>query len=237
MIFIDLFGAQDVIEGGTKAVFVAVGLPEPKMDRELFRLGDGDDGVLLQPEHGAWTSKSLLPAVSRYAKRLPSNGDSGSVGGCCGGGGCGQSVSSTSSSCGSGSKNNTTPPPPDFRGKRVVVLGAGDTAMDCATAALRCGARRVQVAFRRGTPDVRAVPEELALAVKERVELVPYASPVRVLTQEGGPVGHRVRAVVFRRTDKDDDGKWTTEDDDDELVLRADVVVSAFGSRVSSDRK
>ena len=33
----------------------------------------------------------------------------------------------------------------------VVVLGAGDTAFDCATSALRCGARKVYVAFRKGS--------------------------------------------------------------------------------------
>ena len=38
---------------------------------------------------------------------------------------------------------------------RVVVLGAGDTAMDCATAAFRCGAQRVYIVFRRGSSDVR----------------------------------------------------------------------------------
>ena len=43
----------------------------------------------------------------------------------------------------------------------VIVLGAGDTAFDCATSALRCGARRVFVVFRKGFNNVRAVPEEV----------------------------------------------------------------------------
>ena len=43
----------------------------------------------------------------------------------------------------------------------VVVLGAGDTAFDCATSALRCGARRVYVVFRKGFTNIRAVPEEV----------------------------------------------------------------------------
>lgn len=43
----------------------------------------------------------------------------------------------------------------------VIVLGAGDTAFDCATSALRCGARRVYVVFRRGFTNIRAVPEEV----------------------------------------------------------------------------
>ena len=44
---------------------------------------------------------------------------------------------------------------------RVVVLGAGDTAFDCATSALRCGAKRVFVVFRKGFTNIRAVPEEV----------------------------------------------------------------------------
>uniref|UniRef100_A0A915JSN0 Dihydrothymine dehydrogenase n=1 Tax=Romanomermis culicivorax TaxID=13658 RepID=A0A915JSN0_ROMCU len=43
---------------------------------------------------------------------------------------------------------------------RVVVLGCGDTAFDCATCALRCGAKKVFIAFRKGFTTVRAVPEE-----------------------------------------------------------------------------
>lgn len=43
----------------------------------------------------------------------------------------------------------------------VVVLGAGDTAMDCATSAIRCGANKVFVCFRKGFNQMRAVPEEV----------------------------------------------------------------------------
>lgn len=45
----------------------------------------------------------------------------------------------------------------------VVVLGAGDTAFDCCTSALRCGAKRVFVAFRKGFTNIRAVPEEVSV--------------------------------------------------------------------------
>jgi hypothetical protein len=43
---------------------------------------------------------------------------------------------------------------PQLYGK-VVVLGAGDTAFDCATSAFRCGAKRVYIVFRRAFPDMR----------------------------------------------------------------------------------
>lgn len=49
---------------------------------------------------------------------------------------------------------------PSLRGN-VVVLGAGDTAFDCATSAFRCGARKVFVVFRKGFTNIRAVPEEV----------------------------------------------------------------------------
>lgn len=44
----------------------------------------------------------------------------------------------------------------------VIVLGAGDTAFDCCTSALRCGAKRVFVVFRKGFTNIRAVPEEVS---------------------------------------------------------------------------
>lgn len=48
----------------------------------------------------------------------------------------------------------------------VIVLGAGDTAFDCATSAIRCGARKVFVVFRRGVTNIRAVPEEVRRNLK-----------------------------------------------------------------------
>ena len=55
-------------------------------------------------------------------------------------------------------------PLPQLHGN-VVVLGAGDTAFDCGTSALRCGARRVFVVFRKGFTNIRAVPEEVCVCI------------------------------------------------------------------------
>jgi len=52
---------------------------------------------------------------------------------------------------------------PELRGN-VIVLGVGDTAFDCATSALRCGARKVFIVFRRGFTNIRAVPEEVSVS-------------------------------------------------------------------------
>lgn len=210
-------------------MFVAVGLPEPQLPADLFRDVEIDDTTIAAEQLGVFTSKWLLRRVSGYAKRLPAaNVDS--QGGCCGGGGCG----------GSSKPSSAASLPPDFRGKTVLVLGAGDTAMDCATAALRCGARRVRVVFRRGTPDVRAVPEELEGAMRERCELVPHSQPVRFLFRKATDGGtNRIRAVQFRRTDVDDVEQSAAVDQDDSaddlFVLRADCVVSAFGSKLTPE--
>lgn len=221
-------------DGAPQAVFVGIGLPEPQLPADLFRdavVRNADDAE----RAGVFTSKRLLRRAAVYAKRLPADdrrtgGGCGGGGGSCGSGGC---------SAGGGNDRRAPPLPPDFRGKTVLVLGAGDTAMDCATAALRCGARRVRVVFRRGTPDVRAVPEELEGVMRERCELVPHSEPVRFLYRKpaAGDQAERIRAVQFRRTDVD-----TTDDDidtdcgsDNLFVLRADCVVSAFGSRLPSE--
>ena len=68
---------------------------------------------------------------------------------------------------------------PELHGN-VVVLGAGDTAFDCATSAIRCGARRVFVAFRKGIQNMRAVPEEADAAKHERCEFMPFLNPEKV---------------------------------------------------------
>lgn len=63
----------------------------------------------------------------------------------------------------------------------VIVLGAGDTAFDCATSALRCGAKKVFVVFRKGSSNIKAVPEEVELAREEKCEFIPFMSPQSVI--------------------------------------------------------
>lgn len=83
---------------------------------------------------------------------------------------------------------------PELHGN-VVVLGAGDTAFDCATSALRCGARRVFVAFRKGIQNMRAVPEEADAAKHERCEFMPFLNPEKVFKSEDG----KICAIEFHR--------------------------------------
>jgi len=110
----------------------------------------------------------------------------------------------------------------------VIVLGAGDTAFDCATSALRCGARRVFVVFRKGFINIRAVPEEAELAKQEKCEFVPFLSPQEVMMKNG-----RIGGMKFFRTEQDDSGRWV-DDPEQITTLKCDFVISAFGSGLYS---
>jgi dihydropyrimidine dehydrogenase (NADP+) len=111
----------------------------------------------------------------------------------------------------------------------VIVLGAGDTAFDCATSALRCGARRVYVVFRKGFNNVRAVPEEMGLAIEEKCEFMPFLSPKEVVIN-----GDRITGLKFLRTEQLEDETWI-EDEEQEVRLKADWIISAFGSGLEDE--
>ncbi|ESO92596.1 hypothetical protein LOTGIDRAFT_233044 [Lottia gigantea] len=108
----------------------------------------------------------------------------------------------------------------------VIVLGAGDTAFDCATSALRCGAKRVFVVFRKGFTNIRAVPEEMELARVEKCEFLPFMSPRKVLLNNSN---NKISGMEFVKTEQDDDGNWI-EDEEQTVRLKANYVISAFGS-------
>ncbi|XP_071508213.1 dihydropyrimidine dehydrogenase [NADP(+)]-like [Diadema antillarum] len=111
----------------------------------------------------------------------------------------------------------------------VIVLGAGDTAFDCATSALRCGAKRVFIVFRKGFTTIRAVPEEMEVAREERCEFMPFLSPRKVILKGG-----RIGALELCRTEQDEDGNWV-EDEEQTIRLRADFIISAFGSTLLNE--
>ncbi|EDW65449.1 dihydropyrimidine dehydrogenase [NADP(+)] [Drosophila virilis] len=174
---------QGLLSSGHDAIFVGIGLPEPKID-PIF------NG--LNTQTGFYTSKNFLPLVS-----------DGSKPGLC--------------ACKSAQSL------PKLYGN-VIVLGAGDTAFDCATSALRCGARRVFVVFRKGSSGIRAVPEEVELAREERCEMMPYLSPRKVIVKDG-----QITAMEFCRTEQNDQDEWV-EDEEQTVRLKANFVISAFGS-------
>ncbi len=75
---------------------------------------------------------------------------------------------------------------PDFSGRRVVVVGGGNVAMDCARTSVRAGASEVSVVYRRRQEDMTALASEVEAAVAEGVEMVTLAAPLSVETDASG---------------------------------------------------
>lgn len=117
------------------------------------------------------------------------------------------------------------------KGRRVVILGGGDAAIDCARTALCLEAASVTIAYRRARPSMPAEPEEIEAALAEGAELVERLRPVRFLEGEGGALS----AIRLRRTTAGapgNDGRPTLVDGDEEIDLAADLVIAATGQRV-----
>ncbi len=122
---------------------------------------------------------------------------------------------------------------PDFKGKTIAVIGGGNVAMDCARTAIRAGAQRVYVVYRRRQEDMTALPEEVMDAVAEGVELVTLEAPVRIEGDEHGCV--KALIVQPQRIDEVKNGRPAPVNAaKDEISIACDVVLEAVGQDVES---
>jgi glutamate synthase (NADPH/NADH) small chain len=129
-------------------------------------------------------------------------------------------------------KNTPVPlelPPMELSGKRVVVVGGGDTAIDCVRTALRCGAGEVLCSYRRDQDMMPCTPHEFRNAVEEGGKFLFQTEPVEVLSTPDG----QVRALRLVRTipgSKGADGRTLfTPQAGTEFELVADWVILALG--------
>ena len=74
-------------------------------------------------------------------------------------------------------------------GKRVGIIGAGDTAMDCARSALRTGAEKVSIIYRRTIDQMPADREEIHACLAEGIEIVELANPSSLHIEDGALAG------------------------------------------------
>ena len=75
---------------------------------------------------------------------------------------------------------------PDFSGKRVIVVGGGNVAMDCARTAIRSKAETVSIVYRRRQEDMTALPAEVEGAIAEGIELLTLKAPLRIEANKKG---------------------------------------------------
>lgn len=114
-------------------------------------------------------------------------------------------------------------------GRRVVVIGGGDTALDCARTAVRCGAAAVTCVYRRDEMSLPCSRRAWENAVEEGVGFVFEASPIEVLgTADGAVAG--LRLVRTQAGANDDDGRRSFRPQPGtEFTLATDVVFLAIG--------
>ncbi|WP_346795637.1 FAD-dependent oxidoreductase [Halomonas sp. Bachu 37] len=118
-----------------------------------------------------------------------------------------------------------------FEGKRVVVLGGGDTAMDCNRTSIRQGATSVTCAYRRDEQNMPGSRREVANAREEGVEFLFNRQPVAVVGEEKV---EGVKVVRTRLGEPDENGRQRPEVvPGSEEVIPADAVIVAFGFQAS----
>ncbi|SDI62695.1 glutamate synthase (NADPH) small subunit [Ferrimonas sediminum] len=121
----------------------------------------------------------------------------------------------------------------DLNGKQVVVLGGGDTAMDCVRTAVRQGASTVSCAYRRDEANMPGSRREVTNAREEGVEFLFNRMPLAIETDEQGQVTG-VRCCHTELGEADEQGRRRPQPvPDSEHVLAADAVLIAFGFQPS----
>jgi glutamate synthase (NADPH/NADH) small chain len=103
-------------------------------------------------------------------------------------------------------------------GKNVVVIGAGNTAIDAVTQAKRLGAEKVTMVYRRTEKDASAYAYEMELARKDGVEFIWQAAPIGILSDEDD------QRVVGLRCEKTDGSLELFE-------IKCDMVIKAVGQQ------
>jgi glutamate synthase (NADPH/NADH) small chain len=118
-------------------------------------------------------------------------------------------------------------------GRNVIVIGAGNTAVDCATIARRLGADRVTMVYRRTDREMTCYEHEYDFARKEGIEFRFLSQPVRVLLEDGKATGLGCRRVELGAADASGRPAPVAIEGSD-FVLAADQIVKAVGQEKPS---
>ena len=121
--------------------------------------------------------------------------------------------------------------PPDLTGKKVVVVGGGNVAMDVARTSVRLGAEKVYIAYRHSRAEMPALDEEIEGAIAEGCELLQLYAPDHVETDENG----HVKALALRPqiAGPIEGGRPKPYDAPEPVLeLSCDLIISAIGQDI-----
>ncbi len=118
-------------------------------------------------------------------------------------------------------------------GKRVLVIGGGDTAIDAARMSRRHGAK-VTIVYRRTRDEMPAIDEEILGAEEEGVDLKFLAAPIEILTEDGKCAG--MRCQVCELGEPDESGRRRPVPvEGEEFTIFADTIVAAISQAPEFD--
>lgn len=121
---------------------------------------------------------------------------------------------------------------PDFSGKRVVIVGGGNVAMDATRTSKRLGAETVTCVYRRRIADMTALPEEVEGAMAEGCEVLQLMAPLEIETEDGKVAGLLVKPQIPGAVR---DGRPSPVDSAEEAeTIPCDIVVIAIGQAIES---
>ncbi|MFD1736495.1 NAD(P)-dependent oxidoreductase [Bacillus salitolerans] len=116
----------------------------------------------------------------------------------------------------------------EFIGKKVAVIGAGNTAIDAATCSVRLGAENVKILYRRTQEEMTAYDFEYEFAKQDGVEFRWLTSPKRIISEGGKVKG--IECVKMTLGDPDHGGRRRPIPvTGSEFILETDVIIKAIG--------
>jgi glutamate synthase (NADPH) small chain len=117
-------------------------------------------------------------------------------------------------------------------GSSVVVIGAGNTAMDCLRVAKRLGAPTVRCVYRRSEAEAPARIEELRHAKEEGIAFFFLHTPVEIMTNDDGDV-HRMKVQKMTLGGADEKGRRKPVPTGEFVDLECDTVIYALGTNAN----
>jgi NADH-quinone oxidoreductase subunit F len=116
-------------------------------------------------------------------------------------------------------------------GRQVAVIGGGNAAIDAARTALRLGAEKVTLVYRRTRAQMPAWEEEIAAAEEEGVELMTLVAPMEIIKDHGKARGLKCRRQILGDYDKSGRRRPVAGSQPD-FILDCDQVIAAIGQKL-----
>jgi NADH-quinone oxidoreductase subunit F len=118
-------------------------------------------------------------------------------------------------------------------GKNIIVVGGGNAAIDAARTAVRLGAQKVSIVYRRTQGEMPAWAEEIDAALDEKIELLTLTNPKEILLKNNkvnGMLCVRMKLGTF-----DSSGRRRPVESDESFVINADQVIIATGQTLDAE--